>query len=142
MLIFAAMKNRLITILATMVILFCGFQANGQTKDPAVTVYGNGTTVINTSTLCADVEGFMGPTPVEIRIKKDTIIDITPLANQETPAYFREAVKVLKKWIGLTPAKGLEIEVDGVSGVTFSSEALIENVRTGLDKYATKSKGR
>ena len=76
----------------------------------------------------------MGPTPIEIRIKKDTIISITPLANEETPGYFNDAVAILKKWIGLTPAKGLQIEVDAVSGATFSSNALIENVRAGLQR--------
>ena len=106
----------------------------GQDNNPIKRVLGNGTVVINTTTLCENVEGYMGPTPVEIRISKDTIIDITPLPNDETPRYFYEATKIFKKWIGLTPAKALEVEVDAVSGATFSSEALIENVRAGLKK--------
>ena len=108
--------------------------AQNPEKDPSKTIQGNGTVLINTTTLCKDVEGFMGPTPVEIRIRKDTIINITPLANEETPGYFNEAVTILKKWIGLTPAKGLELEVDAVSGATFTSKALIENVRAGLQR--------
>ncbi|MBO5633862.1 MAG: FMN-binding protein [Bacteroidales bacterium] len=130
--------KKILIILAMTVCL--GAVANAQTKekDPSKTIQGNGTIVINTTTLCNNVEGFMGPTPVEIRIRKDTIADITPLANDETPGYFYEAAKLLKKWIGLTPAKGLDLEVDAVSGATFSSNALIENVRAGLARAMRK----
>ena len=124
-------------IAALLSLALCGgwiASAQNPEKDPSKTIQGNGTVVINTTTLCKDVDGFMGPTPIEIRIKKDTIINITPLANEETPGYFNDAVTILKKWIGLTPAKGLELEVDAVSGATFSSKALIENVRAGLQR--------
>ena len=107
-------------------------------KDESKRVIGKNLVLVNTTTLCEDVEGYMGPTPVQIKIQNDTIRDIIALQNEESPAYFREAVKVLKKWIGLTPAKGLEIEVDAVSGATFTSEALIENVRAGLKKAIEK----
>ena len=121
--------------LAAVIILFCA-EAGAQkpVKDPSKTIQGNGTMVINTTTLCEDVEGYMGPTPIEIRIRNDTIADITTLANQETPRYFYEASKILKKWIGLTPRQGLELDVDAVTGATFTSDALIENVRAGLRK--------
>ena len=117
----------------------CGLAlAQNPVKDPSKIVQGNGTVVINTTTLCEDVDGFMGPTPIEIRIRKDTIIDIITLTNEETPRFFLEASSVLKKWIGLTPAEGLELEVDAVSGATFSSQALIENVRAGLKRALVK----
>ena len=131
------MRNIVRLIAALSSLALCGgwiASAQNPEKDPSKTIQGNGTVLINTTTLCKDVEGFMGPTPVEIRIRKDTIINITPLANEETPGYFNEAVTILKKWIGLTPAKGLELEVDAVSGATFSSNALIENVRAGLQR--------
>ena len=128
------MKKTTAVLAASVIASILALSLAAQDKDQCKTVLGNGTMVINTTDLCQDVDGFMGPTPVEIRIRKDTIIDITPLHNDETPAYFREAVKVLRKWIGLTPAKGLAIEVDAVSGATFSSEALITNVHEGLKK--------
>ena len=131
------MRKNVSLIAALLSLALCGgwiASAQNPEKDPSKTVQGNGTVVINTTTLCKDVDGFMGPTPIEIRIKKDTIINITPLANEETPGYFNDAVTILKKWIGLTPAKGLELEVDAVSGATFSSKALIENVRAGLQR--------
>ena len=107
-------------------------------KDPAKRILGGGTVSILTKTLCEDVEGYMGPTPLDIRIKKDTIRDIIALTNEETPAYFAKASKVLEKWIGLTPEEGLELEVDAVSGATFSSDALIANVKAGLKKALEK----
>ncbi len=115
-------------------IALCGLvsMAQNPVKDSSKVVQGNGTVVINTKTLCPKVEGYMGPTPLEIRIRKDTIIDVIALPNDETPGYFYDASKLLKKWIGLTTKKGLELEVDAVSGATFSSNAIIENMRAGL----------
>ena len=123
--------------MALLALVLCGgwiLSAQNPQKDPSKKIQGNGTILINTTTLCEKVEGFMGPTPIEIRIRKDTIINITPLPNEESPGYFHDATAVLKKWIGLTPAEGLKLEVDAVSGATFSSKALIENVRAGLQR--------
>ncbi len=127
--------KKILFILFAVTLLSCGAaSAQNPVKDPSRIVQGNGTVVINTTTLCGDIEGYMGPTPVEIRIRKDTIIDVITLPNTETPAYLREASKLLKKWIGLTPTQGLKLEVDAVSGATFTSEALIGNMRAGLKR--------
>ena len=126
-------KLTAIFIAAVLSACFCVI-SSAQTKDESKRVIGKDLVLINTTTLCEDVEGYIGPTPVQIKIQNDTIRDIIALQNEESPAYFKEAVKVLKKWIGLTPAKGLEIEVDAISGATFTSEALIENVKAGLKK--------
>ena len=131
------MRKTLLIILSALAVSIGTAVAQNPVKDPSKTVQ-DGVTVINTTTLCDKVEGYIGPTPVEIRIKKDTIVKVTALPNEETPAYFREAVKVLRKWIGLTPAQGLELEVDAISGATFSSDALIENMRAGLKRAIEK----
>ena len=131
------MRKTLLIILSALAVSIGTAVAQNPVKDPSKTVQ-DGVTVINTTTLCDKVEGYIGPTPVEIRIKKDTIVKVTALPNEETAAYFREAVKVLKKWIGLTPAQGLELEVDAISGATFSSDALIENMRAGLKRAIEK----
>ena len=132
------MKKTIALFAFSVLFAFFGLILSAQDKDSCRKVLGNGTVVINTTSLCEDVDGFMGPTPVEIRIRKDTIIDITPLPNEETPAYFREATKLFRKWFGLTPSKALAVEVDAVSGATFSSDALIENVKAGLKKAVEK----
>lgn len=138
--IFAVMRKKLSTLAVAAILIFTFALAAAQTKpkDPAKRILGGGTVSILTATLCPDVEGYMGPTPLDIRIKNDTIVDIIALNNDETPAYFTAASKLLKKWIGLPPEKGLELEVDAVSGATFSSDALIANMRAGLKKAIEK----
>jgi uncharacterized protein with FMN-binding domain len=134
------MKSKIVTIAVTAALIMgcILLTSHTQVKDPAKRVLGGGTISILTETLCPDVEGYIGPTPLDIRIKNDTIVDIIALNNEETPAYFAKASSLLKKWIGHTPSEGLELEVDAVSGATFSSEALIANVKAGLEKALEK----
>ena len=100
-----------------------------------------GMTIINTSSLAEDVEGYAGPTPLKIFIKKDKIEKIEPLRNLETPKYFALIKRdLLGKWNGLTVKKAAKQQVDAITGATYSSEAVIENVRRGLDFYTKKGK--
>ena len=134
------MKTKLTNIAFAAALLLGGaiLTAQSPVKDPAKRILGGGLVSILTEALCEDVEGYIGPTPLDIRIKNDTIVDIIALDNEETPAYFAKASSLLKKWIGYTPTEGLELEVDAVSGATFSSEALIANVKAGLEKALEK----
>ena len=101
----------------------------------------NGMTVINTTSLADDVEGYVGPTPLKIYIKGNKIEKIEALRNQETPKYFALIRRsLLAKWNGLAPKKAAALQVDAVTGATYSSEAVIENVRRGLDYYNRKGK--
>ena len=62
----------------------------------------NGMTVINTTTLGKDVQGYMGTTPLKIYIEKNKVVKIEALKNQETPKYFSKVKKaLLEKWNGL-----------------------------------------
>lgn len=99
----------------------------------------NGMTVVNTTTLCKDVEGYNGTVPVKIYIKKNKIEKIEVLPNQEGRKYMAMVKKqLLEKWNGLTVKKAREQQVDAVTGATFTSEALIKNVQRGLDHYQKK----
>lgn len=96
----------------------------------------DGMTVVNTTTLAADVEGYAGTTPVKIYIKKNKIERVEALPNMETPKYFAQVKRaLLNKWKGLSVKDAAKQEVDVVTGATYSSEALIENVRRGLNHY-------
>ena len=53
----------------------------------------DGMTVINTTSLATDVEGYMGPTPLKIYVKNNKIEKIEALRNQETPKYFARVKK-------------------------------------------------
>lgn len=101
----------------------------------------DGMTVINTTTLADDVEGYAGTTPLKIYIKKGKIEKIEGLKNMETPKYWALIKRdLLGKWNGLTVKKAAEQKVDVITGATYSSEAVIENVKRGLDYYNKKGK--
>ena len=97
----------------------------------------NGMTVINTTTLGKDVQGFLGATPVKIYIQKNKVVKIEALKNQETPKYFLKVKKnLLDKWNGVKIKDAKKMKVDAVTGATYSSKAVIENVQLGLDYYS------
>ena len=97
----------------------------------------DGTYVVNTTTLAADVEGYNGPTPVEVYIKKNKIVKVVPLKSQEGPKYVAAKVKkdMLPKYEQMNVKKGVVPEVDAVTGATFTSKAVQENIRRAVDYY-------
>ena len=96
----------------------------------------DGMTVINTTTLGKSVEGYNGNTPLKIYIQKDKVVKIEALKNHETPKYFALVKKaLLEKWKGKKVKDAKALKVDAVTGATYSSEAVIENVKLGLDYY-------
>jgi len=97
----------------------------------------NGMTVINTTTLGKDVQGFLGTTPLKIYIQKNKVVKIEALKNQETPKYFVKVKKnLLDKWNGKKVKEAKNMKVDAVTGATYSSNAVIENVKLGLEYYS------
>ena len=102
----------------------------------------DGMVLINTTTLCAKYDGYNGPTPLVIYLKDKKVVKVEALPNRETPQYFLllEDEKFFSRWNGLTADKALELEVDTVSGATWSSDAVIHNVRKGLIYYLENGK--
>ncbi len=92
----------------------------------------DGTVIINTTALGADITGYTGKVPLEISLKDGKVVQVKALANTETPEFFNEAVAILDKWNGKTVDDALALHVNGVSGATFSSKAIIGNVQRGL----------
>lgn len=96
----------------------------------------DGTYVVNTTTLAADVKGYIESTPVEVYIKRNKIVKVVMLKNQETPKY---NARVKKQMIPLYEdqkiTKKSNVEVDGVTGATFTSNAVKENVKRALEYY-------
>ena len=96
----------------------------------------DGTYIVNTTTLAQDVEGYNGPTPVEVYIKKNKIVKIVPLKTLDGPKYVAKVKKsMLPKYEGANVKKGSVPEVDGVTGATFTSDAMKENIRRAVDYY-------
>ena len=96
----------------------------------------NNTYIVNTSTLSGDVEGFKGTTPVEIYIENDTIRKVVALKNNETPRFFKAVEdKLLPRYVGMSVKAAESENVDGITGATYSSNAIKENVKRGAKYY-------
>ena len=101
----------------------------------------NGSFVINTTELGKDVEGYQGTTPLKVYIKDNKVEKIEFLKSTETPKYYVKVKKALQdKWNGKKVKEAKTMQVDVVTGATFSSEAVIENVRRALDYYQSHKK--
>ena len=123
------MKKYLALAFAAIVLMSAGKQDGAITKE-------GGVYVVNTTTIVNGVEGYNGPVPVKIYIQKNKIEKIEVLKNQETPKYLAKVKKeILTAWDGLTVKDAKAKKVDGVTGATFTSEAIIQNVQKGLDYY-------
>ncbi len=90
---------------------------------------------VNTTSLASDIEGFNGTTPVEISVVKGKITRIKLLPNQETPSFLQLVIDsgLLKALDGKTVEEASKVKLDAVSGATYSSTAIIENIHRGLD---------
>lgn len=96
----------------------------------------DGTYVVNTTTLAQNVEGYAGPTPVEVYIKKNKIVKVVPLKTQDGPKYVARVKKgMLPSYEGMNVKKGTVEEVDAVTGATFTSNAMQENIRRAVEYY-------
>ena len=100
--------------------LLCGLTAQA---DDVMKKEKDGTYIVNTTTLAQDVEGYNGPTVVLLK-------------SMETPKYNARIKKdMLPKYENQKLTKNKGVEVDGVTGATFTSDAVKENVRRGLEYY-------
>ena len=91
----------------------------------------NGNIVLNSKAVVKGVYGYGGELPLKIFIadKKITKVELEP--NSETPSFLNRVLKtgLLEKWNGLTLKEAVALELDGVSGATYSSIAIIKNVQ-------------
>jgi len=118
-----------ISILIALAAAFFSFTINAKTTK------GNAPQVIMTGEIAKKVVGYNGTTPVSISISNGRITSITALDNQETPAYFNKAKqKVFSQFVGKTVDEALKLDADVATGATYSSEALIKNIKMGLQQ--------
>lgn len=107
-----------------------------RTDKTAMSRQADGTYVVNTTSLAKDVKGFRGATPVRIYIKSNKIVKVEALPNQESPNFFAKVKQgLLTKWNGMKASKAASTLVDGVTGATYSSKAIKENVKRGAAYY-------
>lgn len=126
-------------LLATILILSAA--ATVLAADKVIRKQNNGTFVVNTSTIAKGVRGYNGPTPLEIHIKDDRIVKIIILSNNETRNYFERVKKnLMSKWIGMKVNKVLSTDIDAVTGATYTSDAVTENMKRALEYYKKNAK--
>lgn len=129
------MKKMMISALMLLA-LGATLQSAAPKGDDEVMTKEGDTYVVNTTTLGKDVQGYAATTPVKIYIRKNKVEKVEFLKNQETPKYMARVKKaLLNQWDGQKVKDATKQKVDGVTGATFSSEAIIKNVQLGLEYY-------
>lgn len=125
------MKRILILLLG----LLCMISACSAAKKPK-------TFVVNTEKLGKEVMGYAGTTPLEIYVVDGKIDKIVALPNSETPSFFQKVQEspIFTALVGKTVKEAQTVQLDAVSGATWSSKAVIENIRLGLKEAAKKAK--
>lgn len=140
------MNTLKVMILSILVMSFCfitdsnaqerkGKKSSGDRQtESVITKKADGSIIVNTSKLKIDIKGFNGPTPIEMTVKKGKIISVKALPNQETPAYFRKLLDsgFMNSWNGMSLKEAETLDVDAVSGATFSSKSIKENVKAAV----------
>ena len=93
---------------------------------------------IYTQPLCSGIIGYNDIVPLKITMADGRISDIEILDNRETPKYMKRVVEggLVEKFYGLTPSEVAGLDVDAVSGATFTSNAIIKSVRATMEDYA------
>jgi uncharacterized protein with FMN-binding domain len=121
---------------STAALLFAAITMMSAMPADQVITKEDGMDVVNTTTLGQKVTGYIGTTPLKIYIKRNKVVKIAALRNQETPKYFAKVKKgLLTKWNGKKVKEASKMKVDAVTGATYSSKAFIKNVQLGLDYY-------
>lgn len=103
-------------------------------ETPSVEVLSDGAMVVNTTEAGKKIAGYAGPVPLRIFISEGRVDSVSVLANQETPSFFRRVTDagLPQSWNGMTVEEAMAYTPDAVSGATYSSQAVIGNMRAGL----------
>ena len=129
------MKKKIVLASVALMMMALAFQSAAPQEETMTKE--NGMYVINTTTLGKEFIGYTDITPLKIYIEKNKVVKIEALKNQETPKYFLKVKKnLLDKWNGVKVKDAKKMKVDAVTGATYSSKAVIENVQLGLDYYS------
>lgn len=143
--------KKTIIIAAITLLVASSASLDARTKKKAATKKAaTATQVIYTGDIANKIIGYNGTTPLNITIKNGVIENIEVLPNQESPSYLKRAKdKVLPQFIGKTVSEAKKLNADVATGATYTSEALIKNIKMGLEqaksapaskKAATKKK--
>ena len=108
-------------------------EATYAVKDAKGKVIG---TVLLSSPYSDNINGFNGPTPLQIALDtKGKILEVRVLDNNETPSFLKRVVDAgfLESWNELTVEEAINKEVDAVSGATYSSNGIQKSLKARLE---------
>jgi len=91
--------------------------------------------IVLSSGRAPDIRGYSGPTPLAILLDQEhTIVKVELLKNSEDGPFLQNVIDsgLLKKWDRLKVNEAVGKQVDAVSGATFSSTAIIQNMALTL----------
>ena len=95
-------------------------------------------TVLFSSPYSDQIKGFNGPTPLLIALDAEgRIKNVVLLENQETPHFAQRVVDggLYEAWNGLTVEEALDLNVDAISGATYTSNGVKNSLKARLEKY-------
>ena len=94
-----------------------------------------GVQIISTRQITKDINGYGGNVPLEIYMQDNRITKVVALENSETPSYFAKVRNsdLLQQWNNLSPEEAINKEVDGISGATESSVAIIQSIHRAME---------
>ena len=100
-------------------------------------VQTSGDTTLYTEEFCQDIVGFNDIIPLEINMVDGKIVSINILDNKETPRFLQKVTdaELVENFYGLTPKEAINLDIDAVSGATYSSNAIIKSVKTRMAVY-------
>lgn len=125
----------------TILLAICTLLVASCKSGDGVMTFKKGVYTVNTTTIGNTVIGYNGATPLLITIQDDKVTAIEVLDNEETPRFLQRAEDgIFPALIGRSPEELAGAEIDGVAGATYSSDALIENLRLGLRYYLEHKK--
>ena len=113
------------------ILLYSESDQEKEAEVPVEDILADGTRVINSTSLAKDIVGFGGRTPIKMYVKGDVIEKIEALPNAETPSFYEEVQKsgLLSRWNGMTLSAAVTTEIDAVTGATYTSDAIVGNVK-------------
>ena len=87
----------------------------------------------------AGKKGFRGPVPVMVFVNpKGRVVTVRPLPNREDARFWQRLIEegLFDSWSGFPVREAAELELDGVTGATYSSRGAIGSTRELLRKEA------
>lgn len=131
------MKKKMILAGLAVVLVAVSVMGYANLKKPkAMRRTNDGTYIVTTGKIGKNIKGYAGQTPVKVYIKNDAVVKVEALPNEETAGIFSKVrEKLLVKWNGMKVEKIVRSDVDGVSGATYSSKAVKENVKCAVKYY-------